>query len=453
MAHRSEDHEAVFWLEILRLDTFWLLGVFLSLNYHFIQTQIREVVSRGCSPDGRLDSRVENNNSLGKKPTMEVLEYTYKYVGLSRLRHDVVMRYMMVVVSCLVVPLQALECCWVHVLFCQLAALLFSVTSNDPWKPYFLWTICLFLETILFIFALSVWGLLVVRLLEAQLSYIGALINLPILPKVNEADESRSESPAPQQPPAPPNTPELTWSETSFFYPPPSTLELTSSTLPSSPKMASLHGGSSPNVASLVEAIEKLHAFSPPPRRDSGSSAFGETGSQFEVAKRNRSHGSSISGTSERSKAAPSHYSTCCSPKASLSPQQPFPEDITSGDGAGYPVDQPAPTMSLATPIPLEWWDSVFGSPTIPDMSPPTFPRLPASIISSTALNSVQRDTEYADAAEHAEDAPTESRSISVPSWSFREPVSTSTDRLSDQKTRNSSAASDPGSRGIRRHT
>ncbi|KAM0248592.1 hypothetical protein ACHAP5_003318 [Fusarium lateritium] len=449
MAHKSEYHEAVFWLEILRSDTFWILSVFLYLNYHFIQTQIREVVSRGCSSDGRLDSRVKNNNSLGKKPTTEVLKYTYKYVGLARLRHDINMRYMMVVVSCLVVPLLALECCWVHVLFCQLAALLFSVTSDDPWKPYFLWTICLFLETIIFIFALSVWGLLVVRLLEAQLSYIRVLIILPILPKANEAAESRSESPAPQQRPVPPKTPGLTWSETSFSDPPPSTLESASFTLPFSPKMASLHRRSSLNVASSVKAIEKFHAFSSSPRRDSGSSAFDEAGSQFEVVRRNRSDRSSISGT-KRSKAAPSHCSTRCSPKASPSLQQPFPKDITSADEADSPTDQTAPTMSLATPIPLEWWDSVFGSPTIPDMSPPTSPRLSASTTSSTAQNSIQRDTEYADAAEHAEDAPTEKRSISVPLWTSREPVSTSTDRLSDQKTRNSSTVNDPGSDGIR---
>jgi hypothetical protein len=453
MAHRSEDDNAAYWLEILRLDTFWLLGVFLFLNYRFIQIQIREVVSRRRSPDGRLDTRVGNNDSLGKKPKTEVVEYEYKYVGLTRLQHDIKTRSMMVVVSCLVIPLLALECCWVYLLFCQLVVLLFSISSDDPWKPYFLWTICLVLETLLSIVALFVWTFLAVRLLKVQVTYIKALINLPILP-------NGSESPAPRQPPVPHDTPELTVSETLPSDTPPRTPESTSSTLPSSPRMALLRRRSSSTAATFVDAIEQLSACSPPSRPDSRTSAFDETGLQFEETRENRFHRSSTSGTIERSETPSSRRFTFSpAPEMSSSSQRSSPGPITSADEADYFADESAPTMSLSAPVPsraflvsVGWWDIVFSSPTTPNISPPISPRLPASTTSSTSPTPVQQDAEDADVAAYVEDAPMETPSIPVPSWTFREPVSTNTARLSDQRTRRSSTASDPGFYGSMRY-
>jgi hypothetical protein len=458
MAHRSGNNDAAYWLEILRLDTFWLLGLFLFLNFRFIQTQIREVVSRRRSPDGRLDTRVGNTDSPGKKPTTEVVEYNYKYVGLTRLRHDIKTRSMMVVVSCLVIPLLALECCWVYPLFFQLVVLLFSISSHDPWKPYFLWTICLFLETVLSVVALVVWTFLAVRLLKVQVSYIRALINLPILPEVNKAEESRGESPAPRKPLIPPNTSEIALSETLFSDTPPRTPESTSSTLPSSPRIVPLRRWSSSTVASFVEAFEQFSACSPPSRPDSRSSAFDETGLQFEVSRENRFRRSSTSGTTGHSESASSHWYTCSTAsEASSSSQRYSPENITSADEADYFADESALTMSLAAPMPSRalpvsfgWWDIVFDSSTTPDMSPPTSPRLPASTTSSTAPTSVQQDSEDADVAAYVEDALMEILSIPMPLWTFREPVSTNSARISDQRTRNSSTASDPGSHGRR---
>ncbi|SPJ87117.1 uncharacterized protein FTOL_12142 [Fusarium torulosum] len=456
MAHRSEDNDSAHWLKILRLDTFWLLTVFLFLNYYFIQTQIREVVSRRHSPNERLNTRVGNKDSPEKKPTTEVVEYKYKYVGLTRLRHDIKTRSMMVVFSCLMIPLLALECCWVYPLFCQLVVLLFSISSHEPWKPYFLLPICLFLETVLSTAALVVWTFLAVRVLEAQVSYIRALINLPILLKVNKDEESRSESPVPRQPVVPPNTPELALSERSSFDTSPRTPESASSTLPSSPKMAPLRRWSSSTAASFVDAREQLSACSPPTRPDSQSSAFDGTGLQFKVARENRFHRSSTSGTTWRSESACSHWYGCSpASEASLSSRRSSPENITSADEADYFADESGLTMSLAAPMssrafPTGWWDIVFDSSTTPEMAPLISPRLPASTTSSTAPTSVQQDSEDADVAAYVEDNPTETPSTPVLSWTFREPGSTNTSRFSDQRTRNSSTASDPGSYGRR---
>ncbi|CAJ0549177.1 Ff.00g027900.m01.CDS01 [Fusarium sp. VM40] len=240
MAHRPEDNEAAYWLKILHSDTFWLLGVFLYLNNRFIQTQIREVVK----------------DRPGRRPTTEAFKYTYEYVGLPRLRHNIKTRFMMIVVSCLVTPLLVLEGCCVYLLHCKLVSLLFSLLSDDPWKPYFLWTTYLLLATALSTIGATVWTFLAARLLKAQVSYIRALINLPIPPNGTNSPESALSG------------------AFSTATRPPRTPEPTSSILPPSPKMAPLRQQFSSTTIVLVEADKHFPAGSPPPRPDGQNSGF-----------------------------------------------------------------------------------------------------------------------------------------------------------------------------------
>lgn len=388
MAHKPEDNEAAYWLKVLRSDTFWLLGVFLYLNNRFIQTQIREVVK----------DRPE------RRPTTEAFRYTYEYVGLARLRHDIKTRSMMVVVSCLVTPLLVLEGCCVYLLHCKLVSLLFSLLSDDPWKPYFLWTIYLLLATALSTVGATVWTFLAARLLKAQVSYIRELINLPIPPNGSEAGKSRSRSPAPWQTHVPANIPESAlFGAFSTATRPPRTPEPTSSILPPSPKMAPLRQQFSSTTVVLVEADKHFSAGSPPPRPDGQNSGFW---------------------------------------KADNIADQSAPTTI--------PAAQVSNRASSEYP---EWWDSAHGSSTTPNMSPPVSPRLPVLTTSSTPPTSDQQDSEDVGVAANVENAPMETPSIAVPSRAFREPVSTNTTQFPGQRTWGRSKSSDSGLYGSRWRT
>ncbi|KIL93618.1 hypothetical protein FAVG1_03600 [Fusarium avenaceum] len=379
MAHRPEDNEAAYWLKILRSDTFWALGVFLYLNNRFIQTQIREVVK----------------DRPGRRPTTEAFSYTYEYVGLPRLRHDIKTRSMMIVVSCLATPLLVLEGCCVYLLHCKLVSLLFSLLSDDPWKPYFLWIIYLLLATTLSTIGATVWTFLAARLLKAQVSYIRALINLPIPPNGGEAGKSRSRSPAPWQTHSPANTPESAlFVAVSTATCPPRTPEPTSSIFLPSPNMAPLRQQFSSTTVVLAEADKHFSAGSPPPRPDGQDSGFW---------------------------------------KADNIADQSAPTTI--------PIAQVSNRGSSEYP---EWWDSAHAWSTTPNMSPPVSPQLPVLTTSSTPQTSDQQDSEDAGVAANVETAPMETPSIAVPSRAFREPVSTNTSRFPGQRTRGRSTSSDP---------
>ncbi|KAH7238712.1 hypothetical protein BKA59DRAFT_482918 [Fusarium tricinctum] len=310
---------------------------------------------------------------------------------------------MMIAFSCLVIPLLVLEGCWVYLLYCKLVSLLFSLSMDDPWKPYFLWTIYLLLVTAFSVFAAATWTFLAARLLKVQVSYIRALINLPTSPNGSEAEKSRSRSPAPWQSLAPPNTPEsAVYGASSTAIRPSRTPEPASSTLPYNPKMTPLHRQSLSTAAFFVQAYNQVPAGSPTPRPDSQDSSFCE---------------------------------------------------------ADNLADRSATTILPAARVPnrasseyREWWEFLRGSTTTPDMSPPASPRLPATATSSTPPTCVQKDSEGADVAADVEDAPMERPSIPVPSRTFRAPVSPYTTRF-PERARGWSASSYPGSNGNRRCT